>query len=260
GFVFFTAGLLTFEFALGLGRNTGTSNKALRSILEQPFGQLLLLIIGIGLVCYCLWCWIQMLFSPEDTDTLPWRRWFHRGTYAVKGIAYGGLAWTAFDLASGVRGRDQSLSQLVYSVLQQPWGQSAVIGGGIGVILVGLKLGSQVVTQDFRDRYRFKQIREEGTLRLLKVARLGWIARGSIFVLVGAFVVQAGWQYKPGAAKDSSEAMEALVMLPGGRWILMAIAIGLMLHSLQMLMEARYRPLKSIEILNQELLNSQKNS
>ena len=60
------------------------------------------------------------------------------------------------------------------------------------------------------------------------VARMGYAAKGVVYGLVGWIAVKAG--LAAGGAQGTTEALASLTDEQGGRWMLMAIALGLLGH------------------------------
>src|SRR5438876_442573 len=75
GTVFLVIGFLALEAAFTSGGKTTNSQGALVTIAEQPFGQFLIALVGIGLAGFALW---RLMEAALDVE--------HKGTDA-KGIA-----------------------------------------------------------------------------------------------------------------------------------------------------------------------------
>jgi hypothetical protein len=75
---------------------------------------------------------------------------------------------------------------------------------------------------------------------VLTIGRVGGGARGVILVLVGAALARAGFGERPSEAGGMTEAMWTLFAQPYGRWLLAAVAAGLMCFGLFQLLHARY--------------------
>ena len=64
GVVYLTVGLTAGWAAWSGGRPEG-SEAALSTILEQPFGQALLMVVGVGLLGYSFWRFVQAIRDTE---------------------------------------------------------------------------------------------------------------------------------------------------------------------------------------------------
>jgi hypothetical protein len=68
----------------------------------------------------------------------------------------------------------------------------------------------------------------------------GNVARGILFVGVGAFMVAAAVHFNPSAAKGTDATLRSFAHTPFGPWLLAVIAIGLALFGAYSLCEARW--------------------
>ncbi|MDQ6674864.1 MAG: DUF1206 domain-containing protein, partial [Chloroflexota bacterium] len=71
--------------------------------------------------------------------------------------------------------------------------------------------------------------------------RVGYVARGIVFGLVGMFLVIAGVQGRPDQARGLGGALAALASQPFGPWLLGLVAVGLVAYGAYMLIAARYQ-------------------
>ncbi len=112
GIAYFIVGLLAAQAAFTTGgRKTGTSG-ALTTILSQPFGKFLLVLVAIGLMGYVLWCVVKTVFDPEHSaKKMSVKRVGQRLGYAFSAIAYTGLALTAVKLIMDIDRSDINATQ-----------------------------------------------------------------------------------------------------------------------------------------------------
>jgi hypothetical protein len=69
GIVYIIVGMLAFAAARGSGGRTTGTRGALVEIITQPFGEILLAIVALGLVGYVLWRFVQAIVDPEHKGT-----------------------------------------------------------------------------------------------------------------------------------------------------------------------------------------------
>jgi len=72
--------------------------------------------------------------------------------------------------------------------------------------------------------------------RLEALSRVGFVARGTVYLLVGMFAVQAAWG--AGAPKDRAGALESMLGEPFGQFLLALMALGFVGYSTFRVMEA----------------------
>jgi Domain of Unknown Function (DUF1206) len=68
----------------------------------------------------------------------------------------------------------------------------------------------------------------------------GYAGRGVAFLIMGVFLVYAGWYVEEVEARGVGDLLRTLEGQPFGAWILIAIAAGLIAYGLYLLMAARY--------------------
>ena len=79
---------------------------------------------------------------------------------------------------------------------------------------------------------------------VIRVGRMGLIARGVIFALIGIFLIQASRHNDAGEAVGLGGALQKLTEQPFGDLLLGLVAAGLFMYGLYSFVEARYRRLK----------------
>ncbi|MDO1498990.1 DUF1206 domain-containing protein [Winogradskyella maritima] len=69
GAVYGITGILAFLAAFNLGGSKAGKFQVIEFLEKQPFGKVLLALLGIGLICYALWRFIQSIQDPENIGT-----------------------------------------------------------------------------------------------------------------------------------------------------------------------------------------------
>ena len=94
GVVYAIIGWLAATAAYGPGGRTTNARGALQSLVDRPFGRILLGLVAIGLSGYVLWRFVQAIMDTENrgTDT---KGMIVRLIYAGNGSIYAGLAISA---------------------------------------------------------------------------------------------------------------------------------------------------------------------
>ena len=104
GVIYGLIGLVAIQVPLGLEEEPEDRQGALRMVGQQPFGELLLLVLAAGLAGYALWRLAQALFDTEDDGTDP-KGLAKRASY----LARAGLG-DATGLGIGCAERDQDVA------------------------------------------------------------------------------------------------------------------------------------------------------
>ena len=238
GVVYILVGLLALQAARGSQQATD-SGGALRSILSQPFGQILLGIVALGLAGYTLWRWVAALLNPEG------EKMAKRAGYAVSGIVHIGLTLTAVRLAMGSGGNrrsgDQAASRWTAEVMSHPMGKWLVALAGIVIAGYGLQQLYHAYTVKLDKQLALGELSGDMRNWVVRIGRAGLAARGVVFGIIGLFLLLAALRTDPGEARGLGGALQALEQQPFGPWLLGVVAIGLMAYGIYELVRARYR-------------------
>lgn len=240
GVVFILTGALALAAALGAGGSTGGKDAAANKILEQPFGQILLALIAVGLLGYVVWRLYQAFSDPEnhgdDTKAI-----VKRVGYGISGLIYLGFAVYCFGkvLGNNSGGGGQKESVLA-KLMSEPWGIWLV--GIAGLITIGV--GIVQIYRGFKDKFKDEVDDQDADQRVKRVydvaGKVGFIARGAVLMLIGFFVTKSAMESQPEQVKSTGEVFNFL-SASGGPWILAAVALGFIGYGVFMFVMARYK-------------------
>ena len=241
GVVYGLIGALAVQVAFGVGGQTTDSQGALQRIAQAPFGQVMLVAVGVGLVGYVLWRIIQAIMDTENKGTDA-KGIATRGGYFISGLIYAGLALSAFQIAfgSGGGGAGSSSQGRTAQLMAQPFGQWLV--GIVGVIVVGVSLYElyRAYSAKFREKLKLQEMSRTEEMWATRLGRLGYAAHGLALGIIGAFLVVAAIQAQPQEARGLGGALSTLAQQPWGSWLLGIVALGLVAYGIFMLVLARY--------------------
>ena len=246
GFVYGAIGILALlaAFNVGGGKTTDTTG-ALQAIATQPFGQILLVLIALGLVGYVIWRFIQAINDPTNKGTDA-KGIVTRIGYVFSGIAYTGVAINAALLAMGSSngGGGNSKQDWTAMVMQQPFGRWLVGIAGAVTIGIGFWRLYEAYKIKFRKKLQLSELNLQQKNWLVNISRFGIAARGIVFVMIGFFILQAAHQYNPQQVKGLDGILLTFAQQPFGKVFLALIAAGLVAYAVYLLLQARYRQIK----------------
>ena len=242
GVVYIVVGWLALMAALGLGGRKTGANGALLTIAQQPLGKVLLSVVALGLAGYALWRIVQGVVDPEHKGTDA-KGLAKRFAYVLSGIAYVGLALTAVEIlrVAGRADSGGSTQDVTARLMALPFGRWLVAAAGAVIIGIGLNTLYVAWTEKFREKLKWAQMNPQEQTWALRIGKLGLTARAVVFGVIGAFLIQAGLQADPGEARGLDGALKVLAQQSHGRWILGAVAAGLVAFGVYSFVEARYR-------------------
>lgn len=247
GVVYLIVGFLALQAALSAGGGPEDSSGALRVILRQPFGRVLLAVLVAGLAGWVLWRLFQSVADPEKLG-LGVKGLVRRAGYLVSAVIYAGLALEAVRLLRGDGGGGGGEAQADHwtaVAMAQPAGRWII--AGVGAIIVGFGAYElwRAFRADFRNRLDLSTLGPAGQRRVILFGRLGMAARGIVFGIIGWFLLRAALQYDPQEARGLETALQTLREQGYGQWLLGAVGLGLLCYGLFELAEARYRMIRT---------------
>jgi Domain of Unknown Function (DUF1206) len=208
--------------------------------LGQGGGRILLILMTVGLLAYGLWRLSDAALDIErhGSDKLGMRERIGAG---ASGIVHLLLAWQAIKLVQGAgSATGDGAQEGAQSVLQIPGGGTLLILAGLILLAVGLY---QLVKAAKGSYLKHLEPRIAQRLWAKWSGRLGYAARGIVFLITGFFLASAGLN------EQASEAggMDAALKWLDSPWDVI-IAIGLFGFGIYSLIEARYRILHDVPV------------
>jgi hypothetical protein len=240
GLIYGIIGVLAIKLAVGAGGTTTNQQGALKTIAQQPFGKVLLILVAIGLGGYALWRLLHALLGhgPEDSDS-----GFERLAALGSGIVYAGLCAIAVEilLGPGSSGGSSNTSKTTSGVLAWPGGTWLVGSAGAVLIGIGLYQGYRGLSKDFLKDSKTEQMSPRVRNWIEWIGSFGHLARMVVFGLVGAFLIKAAIDYNPTQAVGLDGALAKIAHASYGPFLLAIVAAGLIAFGVYSLSDARYR-------------------
>jgi uncharacterized protein DUF1206 len=232
-------GILAIKLAVGAGGKTTDQSGALKTLADQPFGKVLLVLVAIGLAGYSLWRLFHALVGhgPERTDS-----GFDRLSALGSGISYAAMCAVAVGILLGSGGKTSGhTSKATAGVLGWPGGPWLV--GLAGAIFVGVAIyqGYRGLTRDFLKDTKTEKMGTTTRRGYEFAAVFGHVARAVVFGLVGVFLIKAAIEFDPSKAVGVDGALAKLAHQSYGSTLLGIVAAGLIAFALYSLADARYR-------------------
>lgn len=242
GVVYAIIGWLAASAAMGPGGRTTGTRGALRSLVNRPFGRVLLGFVAFGLSGYVLWRFVQAIMDTENQGRDA-KGIIVRLSYAGNGSLYAGLAITAVQIIIGEVDFDNGYGSKDWTalLLAQPFGQWLVASGGALVISIGFYEFYQAYTANFRRKFKLNEMSDTEKTWATRIGRFGLAARGVVYSIIGFFLIQAARQSNSNLVRELEGALDSLAGQPYGPWLLGIVAIGLIAYGVYYIVQARYR-------------------
>jgi hypothetical protein len=238
GIVYLIIGILAIKLALGSSGTSASQQGALREIAAQPLGNVLLILVAIGLGGYALWRLARGLLGhgPEGSDGA-----IDRIAAVASGVVYAGLCAIAVEILLGSSGNSGRAQQTTAGVFGWPAGTWLVAIAGVVLIGVGLFQGYRGISKDFLKDSKTEEMSHRVRRWIRWIGTLGHLARMVVFCLVGAFLINAAVDYDPNRAVGLDGALAKIDHASYGPYLLGLVAAGLMAFGIYSLSDARYR-------------------
>jgi len=239
GLIYGIIGILAIKLAVGAGGKTANQQGALKTIAQQPFGRVLLILVAIGLAGYAFWRILRALLGhgPEDSDTR-----FERFAAFASGLVYAGLCAIAVKILAG---SDSSGSENVHQKTAGVFGWPAGtwLAGIAGAVLIGVGLYQcyRGISRDFLKDSKTEEMSPAVRKWIEWIGTFGHLARGVVFGMVGVFLIKAAIDYNPDSAVGLDGALAKLAHNSYGPFLLGVVAAGFIAFALYSLSDARYR-------------------
>ena len=241
GAVYTITGILAFLAAFNLGGSKAGKFQVIEFLEKQPFGKVLLAVLGTGLVCYAIWRFIQSVQDPENIGSSK-KGIVKRVSFFISGLVY---------LALGIFA--------IVDIFYEPnsgsgGGGSSFLGPQLKMyafIAVGLALAGKGIYQfikaykgDFLKKFQIGSISDSKKKKAIKTfGYSGLISRGIMTCIISYFFLKAGFSFSGGSEsmKGTEEAFSFLQDNSSGPWLMGLVAAGLVCYGIYMFAHARYR-------------------
>jgi hypothetical protein len=238
GFVYAMTGILAFLTAFNLGGQKAGKLQIIDFLEKQPFGKVILALLGLGLVCYAIWRFIESIRDPEGIGS-DGKGVVKRVSFFISGLVYLGLG--VFAIVD------------IFSEPSKSGGNSLLAGetGRYIFLAVGICLAIKSVYQfvkaykgDFLKQFNLSTMADPKKRTALKnLGYAGHVARGIVVGIVAYFFIKAGIRSggSSGEVKGTAEAFSFLQGSTAGPWLLGVVALGLVCYGIYMFAKAKYR-------------------
>jgi uncharacterized protein DUF1206 len=239
GLLYILIGWVAILVALGQTSREADQQGALQLLAGQPYGLVLLWLLGIGFAGYALWRLSEAAFgvTGEGYGAGP------RLKSLVRAVIYAFFAYLTFTIISGSGGGSQKSKQqdMTAKLMHHPGGRWLVGIIGLIIVIAGLVLIAEGVRRKFLRYLQLSQLSPRARRLVERLGVIGTAARGAVFALAGVLVVEAAVAYKPAKAGGIDKALLTLRNQPFGEFLLILAALGLITFGIYGLCEARWR-------------------
>jgi Domain of Unknown Function (DUF1206) len=246
GLVYMLTGVLAFTivvdpFGSQRGAQGGGSNAdqadpsgAVAKVAQQPFGEVLLWILAVGLFMYAIWRIVTVILPADVTGDSVIRR----VGYVVSAVTYVVLGAAAVSLArrpgsSGgqdSQSQDSQITEVTRSVMEWSGGRWLVGIAGVVVVGIGAYFFWKGVSGSFENQLEHRAVGPFSWNVIRMMGRIGWIGRAAMMALIGVFVARAAYQFDPDEAGGLDDSLRRVADNSVGVILVVVVAVGLVAY------------------------------
>lgn len=237
GVVYALTGVLALTVAAHpFNGSDGEANQtgAIAKIAQQPFGELLLWVMAIGLLIYAAWRLVTVAL-PADVDG---HAVLKRIGYVVSAVIYIALAITAISLArhpgstatGTTKGEDSRIGSFTSDVMGWTGGRWLVALIGLVVIGIGGYFLHKGLTRKFEKEVEHRAVGPFSWDVIRTMGVVGWIGRAAMMGLIGFFLVRAAYRFDANEARGLDDSLRHIADSPVGVALVIVVGIGLIVY------------------------------
>ncbi len=237
GIIYLVIGILSLLAALRMGGESSGTNQAFIFLEKQPFGQALLILLGLGLLCYSFWMFIQTFNDPEEIGNDKKAKLRRFGLFTT-GLIYTFIAVLAFYHVFTYTSSGDSGSP--YLDMINPATLSVIF------IIIGIILAIQAIVLiigvfkgGLLDQFNLEGTKYGSFMRL--VGKFGFYSRAFIVAVIAYIFIRAGKYSGNHQLKGIQDAFAFLEQSSFGRIVMAFTAIGFIAYGAFYVLLTKYR-------------------
>ena len=248
GAVYCILGGLAAAAAFGYGGQTTGRKGAVQAILQAPFGQVLLVLVALGLIAFAIWKFYRAFTGYGKADdkkegvkrlgaALSGATYFFFGLYSLNLV---------FNVVGGSGGGDSSSKKTAVAKVLGWTGGEYIIGA---VALIIIAKGLYEFYKGFSGKYKRKidqsELSESEEQIFMRAGRVGYISRGIVLAIIGYFFMRAALESNAGHV-EGTDGVFSFLQNTGGAVLMGAVALGLLGYGIFTFILSRYGKLTEL--------------
>ncbi len=228
---------LAFQLALGDDEGEASNEGALQSLAGQPFGEVLIWAVAIGMLFLVCWRLLEGTVGHRDAEDDK-RPLLRAGSFG-KAVIYGAVGFSALRVAtgSGSGGGGRSMTARLMDLPAGPWIVGLV---GIGIVTYGANMIRRGLTEKYREHLTAEGKSGDAGSAYLVLGKFGYLTKGVAISIVGGLFGYAAVSHDPEKSGGLDQALHTVLDKPFGPVLLGLIALGIGSYGLFCLARARY--------------------
>lgn len=254
GLVYVVIAWLAVQLALGDREGEASTSGAVRELAQQPFGEVLVWLVAVGMLALVLWRGFEAAVGHRDEEGATRVR--KRLTSAGKAVVYAAIGVSAVRIATGSDGGSgggkgggggggggggkSSETTLTAKLMDLPAGQAIVFLVGLAIIGYGAYLVYRAWSDKLREDLSVGGRSGDLGTAYLWLGRIGHVAKGIALAIVGGLFCYAAATHDPKKSGGLDEALREVLDQPFGPVLLVLVGAGIGCYGLFTFAQARH--------------------
>ncbi|SHM87826.1 protein of unknown function [Cyclobacterium lianum] len=239
GVVYVLTGGLTAWAAFGSGGKTTGSDGALKFLVAQPFGQVMLWLVVFGLAGYVFWRMYQTFNDPDDegSDSKGIAR---RIGFFSSGIFYLFIIYTAVQVLIGSGSDSGGKQSMIQKLLDQEYGRWLL--AAVALVFFGKAVYQifNAYSGKFKEEVEQAGMDQKAQQLMIYSGHVGYTSRGLVAGLIAYLTVRAAVTFDASKAGGTKDAFQ-FIQNEFGTLVMGIIALGLLGFGVFMIIKASER-------------------
>ncbi len=235
GAVYTLIGVLTALAAFGEGGKQTGSKGALQYVAQQSYGQILLVVLGLGLLGYVFWRMYQVFANPKGFED-NFKGYAKRVAFFISGLIYAGFSFYAFKLAFG--SSSGSSKSMMGSLMSGSNGDTIAIIIGSGMAIKAIYDLYRAYSNKFREEVEEAGMDRKEQKLLINAGKVGHTARGIVIGLMAYLTLRSG--LASGNKISTTTDAFGYIQSEFGTIALAIVALGFVAYGVYMFIKAKH--------------------
>lgn len=230
-------------FAIWHGGSAQGTGSALKSLETAPFGQVVLVLVVLGMAAYAVWRAVDAIWDLEDYGTDA------KGLVARTGMVVTGMVHGAVGLGAlavlflADDGGNSTIATWTGKIMAMPMGRLVVGLAGVATIGAGLYYFWKAISEKYREHLCANSF----TRKWNWVLKAGVLAQALLITVIGGFLSYAALTHDPGKAGGTTKVFEWLGTQPFGQTLVGVFCLGLLCFAIFCFVNAAYRIIPKLD-------------
>jgi hypothetical protein len=241
GVIYVLIGLLAVQIAFGSAGKRADTSGALHAVAKHPGGIVVLWLLAVGFAGLAIWRFAEVAYGQAGPGG---RTAGKRLGSLARAVLYAFICGSVVSFILGTGGRASGNKQskdLTARLMAHGGGRWLVALIGAGLAAAGIGLAVYGIRGRFIKHLHMAQMSRRAAKVVKILGVLGYVARGVVCCIAGAFLIDAAVSFNPQKAQGIDGSLLKLATTPLGPGLLVAVALGLVIFGIYSGCEARWR-------------------